>query len=420
MKFISEKNINRYTMSKKELIYRLLLILFFFSFIYTNTIRVIIKVQTNLDVRFSILGMVLLIFLVYLTSKNIKIINFSIFVLIGAIQLCSTIYSSPSITSNLAFINTIWIPLILLAIDIEIDFMDKFFKQFTKMYNYLIIILTIVIIIDYLTQGSIQLKMANFLDGTTYQRVIRFEQSSGIYRAHTILGHSLTTAYYYLIFLGINMIYISHFGCICNLSKNMILVTSIIGIFLCNSKFALILSCILFIANIKNSKIKIVYIIGLIIGIIFLTSTPYFKTNIIARFNQALELGDITNGRLTALNIFLQSGNKFNVFLGNGMWSSDNLLANLGTNNFEMPILMFAYDYGILNTILVLYLIFIYPNMVFIKNKKYYIAFIFNIIFIFGNSYNGFAVGLTTFQMYIFVTFILIHISKKHRSIILK
>lgn len=402
----------KFIKSKRKLMYKLLLILFFSSFIYSNVLRVIIKVQTNIDVRFSILTMAFLLLLLCICSKYIRLLNFNIFILIGVIQICSTIYFSTNITSNIAFISTIWTPLIMLCIEINDDFMDRFFNKIVNIYNILIVVLTIFIVIDYLTKGSLQLFMSNFLDGTSYQRVIRYEQSSGIYRAHTILGHSLTTAYYYLIFLGINMIYINHFKKECNLSKNIILLVSIIGLFLSNSKFALILSFLLFVVNIKNSKIKIIYIYGLVAILFFLISTPYFKENIVARFVQAIELGDITNGRLTALSTFLKSGNKFNFLLGNGMWSSDNLLESLGTNNFEMPIFMFAYDYGILSTILILYLVFIHPNIILIRDKKYYTALILNIIFLFGNSYNGFAVGLTTFQMYIFITFILINISK--------
>lgn len=421
MKCMYKKINSKCIISKEELTYKLLLILFFFSFIYSNTIRVIIKVQTNIDVRFSVLSMIILILLMYANSRKIKVINSYIFILIAAIQICNTIYSNINMTSNYAFINTIWLPLILICIEIDRDIIFKIFKTIIRIYNILIIILTIAIVIDYLTNGSLQLFMSNFLDGTTYQRVIRFEQSSGVYRSHTLLGHSLTTAYYYLIFLGINMIYIDYFKQNSNLSKNTVSAISVIGLLLSNSKFALILSTILILLNMKNSKRKVFYIYGIIIIVFILINTEYFKENIIARFIQVIELGDLTNGRLTALNVFLESNNQFNLFFGHGMWSSDNLLAYLGTNNFEMPILMFAYDYGILATISILYLIFIYPNIVFIKNKRYYIGLIFNVLFIFGNSYNGFAVGLTTFQMYIFITFILINISKiKHSNDTLK
>lgn len=404
----------RCLISKDEATYKLLIGLFILCFIYSNTIRVMLKVNTNIDVRFSIITSILFIGIFLVNSKKINFINLNIFFLIGILQICSAIYFKTSITSIYAFVNTIWIPLILMTIKVKKEIMIKLFEKFVNLYNILIIILTITIIIDYITSGSIQLFMAKFLDGTTYQRVIVFEQNSGIYRAHTLLGHALTTAYYYLIFLGINMSYLSYFKKNSNIKKNNVILISIVGLFLSNSKFALMLSTILFFLNIKNSKHKLIYVCGIIFIGAILINTDYFHENIIARFNQAIELGDITNGRLTALNTFLESNNKFNFILGHGMWSSDNLLEYLGTNNFEMPILMFAYDYGILSTVLIIYIIYIYPNIVFIKNKSYYMAIVFNILFLFGNSYNGFAVGLTTFQMFSIITFILINISKSN------
>ena len=63
-------------------------------------------------------------------------------------------------------------------------------------------------------------------------------------------------------------------------------------------------------------------------------------------------------------------------------------------SNFEYPLLMFVYDYGIISTILIYFLVFLYPLKILLKNKHFYMAINLASLFIYMNGYNG----ITTFS----------------------
>ena len=59
------------------------------------------------------------------------------------------------------------------------------------------------------------------------------------------------------------------------------------------------------------------------------------------------------------------------------MGSSSALMNTLNTNNLEMPLFMFAYDYGIISTVLIYALIFINP-LIIVQEISLILASLFN------------------------------------------
>lgn len=81
-----------------------------------------------------------------------------------------------------------------------------------------------------------------------------------------------------------------------------------------------------------------------------------------------------------------------------------------GTLNFENPILMFAFDYGILCVIIMCYITIVKPIIKFNKNKQWFIFINFMIVVIIPYTYNGIAesTGLYFVLILIIVFYILL------------
>ncbi|MDU3335634.1 hypothetical protein [Paraclostridium bifermentans] len=260
-------------------------------------------------------------------------------------------------------------------------------------------------------QFNLSLMMPN---SSSFPHIIQSELAYGIYRSHGILGHSLTSALLYLTYFALNINYILSISTKSTKDTNKILLITMLGLILSNSKLGLILGFITILLNLKYIKgqiNKITYIIMITFGILIFLNTAYFENNILQRFVQVVDLGDFTNGRLGAINTFLKNGGEFNLLFGKGMGNSDFELLKMNSNNFEMPFFMFLYDYGVLSTILIYIGILIYPVYIFLKNKTYGTIVLYMIVFIFVNSYNGMATGIGIFQMFVIVEILFIGMS---------
>lgn len=410
MKIISQNKI-----IKKQHV--LLLILFIYTFFYTDIVKEIIIQNFGINVKLSPIMPILIIYCAFKYGRNLFI--FWIVLIICSLVLLTGVYRGISISTLFRTFNTTLIPLVIIGIKIYNP--RELINKFIKIFNYIVVIYVLIGCMDYITHGFF-LKILNILlKNSYYNKAIAYDLSVGIFRWFSLFGHPLTNSLYMIIFLGLNITYR-------NIYKEkyyniyIIYAIALIGSILSNSKFGIIITIIILIVNIMNEKNKIIYITSLIIGGIITINTSYFEKNVIIRFKSAILNGDITNGRMTVLSSLLNYNlYKINYFIGNGMSSSDVIVklifgSNSGLSNMEIPILMFLYEYGVLVTILMYLIMILYPIFILINARKIFAISIVVIIFLFINSFNGMATGTGTLQVYIFTIMLILNMQKVHSN----
>lgn len=364
----------------------LYIILFCMVVIFTQYIRSNLNSIINMF-NYHIESIVLCLIIIVI-SKKINIKNVLAVIIITFFTLLSFFVNDYSKIILFRSIATFICPLIFLFLDNESNF-ERTFSVCTKYFNCLIYISFVYTLIQFFTDSFETVK-----------------------RTGGLVGHPLTAAWYYVIFISMNMIcckyinkknnykiilqiLIANLGCIFAAGR--------IGIFAC-----LILSLLYIVTCSTNKTIK--YLI-IPIAMIILINSEIFDQMIWSKFEYAIGYGDITNGRLLGIRE-MEFFNIYPQFIsGKGISYSNYLTLYLfGTLNFENPILMFAFDYGILCVIIMCYITIAKPIIMFIKNKQWFIFINFMIVVIIPYTYNGIAesTGLYFVLILIIVFYILL------------
>lgn len=370
-----------------------LIYIFLFTFIFNENIRVILfsGISSNLyynipillivikvifdkkikkDKRFYVSAVILFIYIILITRINNKSIGF---------------YFNP-------IFNYI-IPIILLSFrDIYKDKVQ--ILKLIKIFNIFIILITIFGILDFITRYKLNYLIQSFIGENGIKDLMNTMISYGGYRLFTIWGHPLAMAQYYIIYFILNW-HANKYG---KIKNNMFLITCIymIGIVLTGSKMALIVSIIIIIiysSRNNNVYLKLASICFILSISLILINTEFFHINIVQRIETAMQSGDITNGRIGSIKSVKQVGIEPKVFSGGGYNFSRKITDIAKTNNFEVPLLMLWYDYGLFFT---LWLFYITMGKIWIKLvvcKEYLSLGLITLFIIYINTYNGLVYG---------------------------
>lgn len=331
------------------------------------------------------------------------------------ITVVNTLNLNKNITYIMMSICNLFMPLLLLTIKITKEEALIALKNFTKYFNVLIIFLTVLGILDFFLNASIQLFFGETIyKGKYIADLIVTEHYYGIYRMYSLIGHPLVNAFYFLLFFVANNVYARYEKPLLNVFA----VSSItmIGLLLCGSKMALIIGVvlILFFSDLKKRYKKLYYsLIPVMLLILF--NTSLFQENLKLRFLEGLH-GDITTGRNDLIKLLLNKGGELPaVFLGGGSGYSREISKSLGgyIYNFEYPSIMLAYDYGIIGMLMIFTCIVFVPAYIFIKTKNYYILLSFILLITMLNTNNGLAnLGSDTLIQLCFISVLLMNISQ--------
>jgi hypothetical protein len=374
---------------KKE---KLIFSLFFMIVIISQGIRGRLNSITNTSIFNYHLIPIILIILMFIkrsnkVSKKNFILIFSIIGFIGIGFIANRYSISQLIRTTIGFI----LPLLMLLInykDVDTNYLlPKILKTFNIFIN-----------ITFLIQIIMSIKYG---------------------RTGGIVGHPLTSGWYYGIFISLNCIYYKYF----NSKKDFFIIKDIlialIGTVLASGRISLIIVLILsLLYAISCCRNKVIpYVILPIILIVFL-STSIVDKYIWEKFRATASWGDITNGRLLGIREmkFFNVYPKF--FTGKGVGYSNYISQYLfEVVNFENPIIMFSFDYGIITAIMLLIVSFIYPVQNFIRSKNILLAINFTAIFIIPFTYNGLAEIVGIFIVLIFIIYIFLIINNGIKKI---
>lgn len=374
---------------KKE---KLIFSLFFMIVIMSQGIRGRLNSITNTSIFNYHLIPIILIILMFIkrsnkVSKKNFILIFSIIGFIGIGFIANRYSISQLIRTTIGFI----LPLLMLLINYKDVDTNYLLRKIVKTFN-------IFISITFLIQIIMSIKYG---------------------RTGGIVGHPLTSGWYYGIFISLNCIYYKYFESKKDLFIIKDILIALIGTVLASGRISLIIVLILsLLYAISCCRNKVIpYVILPIILIVFL-STSIVDKYIWEKFRATASWGDITNGRLLGIREmkFFNVYPKF--FTGKGVGYSNYISQYLfEVVNFENPIIMFSFDYGIITAIMLLIVSFIYPVQNFIRSKNILLAINFTAIFIIPFTYNGLAETVGIFIVLIFIIYIFLIINNGIKKI---
>lgn len=374
---------------KKE---KVIFSLFFMIVIMSQGIRGRLNSITNTSIFNYHLIPIILIILMFIkrsnkVSKKNFILIFSIIGFIGIGFIANRYSISQLIRTTIGFI----LPLLMLLINYKDVDTNYLLPKIVKTFN-------IFISITFLIQIIMSIKYG---------------------RTGGIVGHPLTSGWYYGIFISLNCIYYKYFESKKDLFIIKDILIALIGTVLASGRISLIIVLILsLLYAISCCRNKVIpYVILPIILIVFL-STSIVDKYIWEKFRATASWGDITNGRLLGIREmkFFNVYPKF--FTGKGVGYSNYISQYLfEVVNFENPIIMFSFDYGIITAIMLLIVSFIYPVQNFIRSKNILLAINFTAIFIIPFTYNGLAETVGIFIVLIFIIYIFLIINNGIKKI---
>lgn len=384
----------RHFNSDKTIVGKYAVIFFICLFFFNETTRGLMPGKSGyVNVLYLVVGSIFLI--KHLVKKQINFIVFFIVSLFSAIVLMNGKISLNYSTVNIVLtITSLILPLLFICIRVNREEAIAILGRFLKWFNILITILLVVGMTDYVTNSSIQMFLASTIfQGKWMDDLIRLENSTGIYRYYSFIGHPLTNARYFLVFFILNNIYVRNSNQYL-LNRYFIIIVTLLGLVLSGSKTAMLLGVLLIIFCSNITKYKWFFYTIVIIFLFVFYNTPLFQENLMQRYADGVSKGDLSTGRNEMIELLIDKGGELpNIFLGGGYGYSRMVAKSLngGILNFEYPSIMLAYDYGYFNTIIIYICILIYPIIIFLKYRDILSLFSFIALTVMVNGNNGLA-----------------------------
>ncbi|MCT2347494.1 hypothetical protein M4D71_25425 [Niallia taxi] len=306
------------------------------------------------------------------------------------------------------------VPLLIVGIRVDKEVITKLFEKYIYILNILVFVILFLGIIDYISRGYVQSSLINIsYFNERFTELVNENVQREIYRYYSLFGHPLRNTQLFLLFFISNTIFNKYFYT--KLNSLILSIITILGVTLANSKTGVILALLLIIffnnsTKKINLKTKLIYWFATVSVLILILNTSFFYETFIQRVNSN---SDFTSGRSSILNTILEGYVPPPGLLGNGFNYSYYIrdLSGQGATSFEYPPIMFAYDYGILATLVMYILLLIYPVISFIKKKNYFLLSMFLIFFLDVNSYNGLTNPGDFMLQFSFFIFLLININ---------
>ncbi|EYE89504.1 hypothetical protein Q428_02540 [Fervidicella metallireducens AeB] len=400
-------------MKKNRFIVIINLTIFLSIFVINNVVRMSVASKIAGYTKYSALINLLflcsfgLLFINRLVKRKINFIRLFFIILFSIYFIYNIINSSNGeISSVIQVITSYIIPVFLLSFIYDKDEYNTFVPYIIRAFNYYTVFILIYGLIDYGLKYSLQNIFINY---TYYDmaRLIQIEQIMGIYRLYSIFGGPLYNAYVFILYFILNNIFRESQEKVTHKSYTSILIL-IIGIVISGSKTGLIIAAalLIFIYKPKNYRFSY-YIILLLIGVAVYKSS-LFQDNLMQRFMYK----SFGSGRNELLKELLTGNYELPKFiLGKGLYYSKTVakyIGVMGMTNFEYPIIMLSYDYGIITTLLIYLIIFITPLIKILRTGDYKTAVLFLMLHVFINGFNALADINDLFAQLIFIQIIIL------------
>lgn len=403
------------------ILYKKLFVMLFFSIFILNDV---FRIGFGEGSFFHFINVLLLIFGVLYFAWGVKKNRIRPIFLYFVISFCLLMLIQIPLTTtvgkvlNLGMISSTYlVPLLILTVKLSKDEASELLGSFLKYFNFFCVLLVIVGLLDYVTNASIQLFLANtYFQGTAVANYINGEHIWGVYRYYSLIGMPLTITKYYLLFYSLNHIYAKQEKFL--MKPAVIMIVSLIGVLLSGSKTGIILILFLILFASHNKRFKFGFYLFVAVALWGFTLTPIYQNIVKERFEQGVQSGDLSTGRNQVVEALFNSNVESpGFFVGKGINYSREVVANLHVTNifnFEYPILMMPYDYGILCTFIFYSLLFIFPIILLLKKRNFFILVHFLVMSLMVNNNNGLATIATDYTaQFVLVLVLLLNMGKQ-------
>ena len=262
-----------------------------------------------------------------------------------------------------------WLPFLLPLCKTDPQHTKERIGRFLSAYNAFILVLLAIGIWDRLSETKLLYAVSDwFWNHEIYEyeeirvmlRMIEGEAKSGLYRFYFVWGHTLTNAIFYNGFFILNDIYYRSIGK--RYPRMVFFSIALFGTVLCGAKMAIMtLAVCLVIANWEDKRWLIAYAVLLLI----LAAAGVFDS-ILRRFQTT----SLTSGRIEAMGRYFREGRQpLKFFIGYGGNSTripHTYLYDIRAA-FEFPPLMFALDYGVLFSAVMIGTYIIYASRIMMR-----------------------------------------------------
>ena len=262
-------------------------------------------------------------------------------------------------------------------------------------------------LVDYISGGNINIFLAEHMSTESWSHMIINENRQNGYRFCSIIGSPLMNATFALMYLVFSDIAYKQKkeSKMMHIAKYLIAMLTIV---ITGSRTALLLGAayILYITLFTKGRKK-EFILLFILVFLVVNSDVFIMT--VGRRLANNTLQDDWRYKLLVKTISGEFGS-VPLLRGGGFGSSRSITGMLGgTINFEIPVLMYLFDYGIVATFIIYLFVFFIPIYKFIKMKKNRNMIRYLIIFVMLNSYNGIAEAYDLFGMMVFACLLLLY-----------
>lgn len=338
----------------------------------------------------AIISEIIFIGLFFRSSQiNFSIKNFLLLVIYAII-----VYTSNSLQQNnighYVFFATILPAILLSFINYSRINILNLMRSFLKVYNPVIGIILVIGVLDYFIGGLFNNFLKSYFYNDLWSEMVDIENKYNKFRMFTIIGTPLMNAFYALVLLCMNLVYKKLSGSMIG-NQILIYLISISAIIATGSRAALFISIAVIIVSEFYGKVYTSRLVLLLIGSLILLNTSFFQETAGNRLN--LGFNNDSDARYQLFQLFLN--NKFgeiNYFSGGGYNYSRELTSSITKSqtmqNFEYPILMFLYDYGIVATIIYYFFFLLLPILAMVKFRQRYYLFIYCSLFAFLQTCN--------------------------------
>lgn len=378
--------------------------------ILVSTLCVPVEIRVGvLGKKIGLINYLAIICISLLICINYKNVNkkYSIYIYIMVMYYLVTLFlKNEEMFTIIKVIMVYILPLLMIGINIEKNLFIRLLKKIINLFNFLIILITILGLLEFILKIPISILLSNFMT-PRMQELIQIQQEREVFRLYSFMGHPLFNTQLYLMFFVLNNIYTKYFGKILN--QKIVIIISIIGIGMTASKtgLILILLSIILVTHNKSYLKKFIFIFCILIIIV---STGIFD-NTLQRFAE----GSLTSGRSESWNYIIKNGIfpiKFFSGYGHEFTFKLNNYFEWASAAYEYPFRMFALEFGRLMSILIYIPIGLIPTFILLKRKQIYLFISYIIIFIDINTYNGLAVAGDHMLLIAIFIFIILNISK--------
>ena len=332
-------------------------------------------------------GALLILFALKRRYTLIEIILTVVWLLLLIPMFLSNIEGGVESSKMVATVVNTWLPLFLLFHRMGTDYRKKVIQAFLIIFDLIVIAFLLLAVHEKMTQGGWLADFDRWLGQKGYDSIrdmklyVTFMHASP-FRFCSLWGHALTNCAFFNGFFILNDIYFRSLGK--RYPKLLFFLIALAGVLLCVGKTAIVtLLVYLVISNWRHKKWFIVYAAAVLV--MYLSG---FFESIINRFTT----GSLTSGRVDAIIAYF-GGNVYPLKTWTGYGAGTAYLKGMAPLRpaFEFPPLMYALNYGIVFSGIILGTIVFYVSWQMLSRRQIASWMGAGLFFLQMNTYNGIA-----------------------------